>query len=456
MVAILDSAAARTVTPLGFLNDRGRGDPTGDFAYQVPVGRLLRHAHGKRRVDPWSKGIRVSARLHGMGDVKRYNARMAAVEYAIEHDDGQSMRALDKADVILVAPSRCGKTPTTMYLALQHGIFVANYPLVDEDFASAELPRPVQGLRDRCFGLTTTAARLSQVRNRTKAQLPLCLARTVHVRTAPGRGNVPQSSPSRDQLLGQVRGGDVHSDLANPESENLRRRGAARTFEYVDHCVVRGPRPRRSRPGGRQERLAGRDGAKPYLSGGTRTGRLRDDCRCLPEVHLHGSLAEMINAELAALDPDDVEQLALVGRRIRDAVARQSFRNLEADIRAATLGWPKSQLALRMTWCHCGAVQCDGRGPAGCLVRRSAGDVSQCQRYRRHPGGDQRGLCVSLQRSRDRLSSSPRVRSRSRRIVCRCAADGAIRPRGVWSDVHDGHRVWLQRCGLPDLVLWSG
>jgi regulator of PEP synthase PpsR (kinase-PPPase family) len=90
---------------------------------------------------------------------------MAAVEYAIEHDDGQSMRALHKADVILVAPSRCGKTPTTMYLALQHGIFVANYPLVEEDFETAELPRPVQDLRVRCFGMTTTPARLSQVRN---------------------------------------------------------------------------------------------------------------------------------------------------------------------------------------------------------------------------------------------------------------------------------------------------
>jgi [pyruvate, water dikinase]-phosphate phosphotransferase / [pyruvate, water dikinase] kinase len=112
-----------------------------------------------------AKGIRVAARLHGMGDVKRYNARMAAVEYAIEHDDGQSMRALDKADVILLAPSRCGKTPTTMYLALQHGIFVANYPLVDEDFASAELPGPVRKFHNRCFGLTTTPARLSQVRH---------------------------------------------------------------------------------------------------------------------------------------------------------------------------------------------------------------------------------------------------------------------------------------------------
>lgn len=90
---------------------------------------------------------------------------MAAVEYAIEHDDGQSLRALDKADVILVAPSRCGKTPITMYLALQHRAFVANYPLVEEDFESTNLPRPVKNLGDRCFGLTTTPARLSQVRN---------------------------------------------------------------------------------------------------------------------------------------------------------------------------------------------------------------------------------------------------------------------------------------------------
>src|SRR5919205_3572692 len=107
----------------------------------------------------------VPARVRGVGDVRRYNNRMAAVEYAVEHDDGQSLRALDKADVVLVAPSRCGKTPTTMYLALQHGVFVANYPLVEEDFASADLPGPVRTLHDRCFGLTTTPARLSQVRH---------------------------------------------------------------------------------------------------------------------------------------------------------------------------------------------------------------------------------------------------------------------------------------------------
>jgi [pyruvate, water dikinase]-phosphate phosphotransferase / [pyruvate, water dikinase] kinase len=109
-------------------------------------------------------GEHAAARLHGVGDIKRYNSRMQAVEYTIEHDDGQSVRSLEKADVILVAPSRCGKTPTAMYLALQHGLFVANYPIVPEDLESNELPRPVRALRDRCFGLTTTPQRLSAVR----------------------------------------------------------------------------------------------------------------------------------------------------------------------------------------------------------------------------------------------------------------------------------------------------
>jgi len=56
-----------------------------------------------------------------------------------------------------------------MYLALQHGLFVANYPLVDEDFESVNLPRPLRKLRDRCFGIVTTPERLSQVRSERRA-----------------------------------------------------------------------------------------------------------------------------------------------------------------------------------------------------------------------------------------------------------------------------------------------
>ena len=125
--------------------------------------------------------MHVAARLHGVGDIHRYNNRMAAVEFAMEHDDGQSLRALDKAEVILIAPSRCGKTPTTMYLALQHGIFVANYPLVDEDFESVNLPRPLRKLRDRCFGIVTTPERLSQVRTERRANSQVRVARAVHL-----------------------------------------------------------------------------------------------------------------------------------------------------------------------------------------------------------------------------------------------------------------------------------
>jgi [pyruvate, water dikinase]-phosphate phosphotransferase / [pyruvate, water dikinase] kinase len=103
-------------------------------------------------------------RAHGLVDAIRYQSRMAAVEYAMEHDDGQSVRALERADLILIAPSRCGKTPTTMYLALQHGIRVANFPLVDEDFERRALPAPVAPHARKCFGLTSQPLRLSQVR----------------------------------------------------------------------------------------------------------------------------------------------------------------------------------------------------------------------------------------------------------------------------------------------------
>ncbi|HEV2929961.1 MAG TPA: pyruvate, water dikinase regulatory protein [Propionibacteriaceae bacterium] len=165
VVAILDQAMAGPVTPLAFSTTAVSG--IRDVLHTSTCPLIDFFDLHMERVESilGAKGMRVAARLHGMGDVQRYNTRMQAVEFAIEHDDGQSMRALDKSDVILLAPSRCGKTPTTMYLALQHGLFVANYPLVEEDFASADLPRPVKRLRDRCFGITTSPARLSQVRN---------------------------------------------------------------------------------------------------------------------------------------------------------------------------------------------------------------------------------------------------------------------------------------------------
>ena len=100
VVAILDAAAAGPVTPLAF-STAAVEDVRQELARTIcPLIDFFEMHMEQVESILGAKGVRVAARLHGMGDVKRYNARMAAVEYAIEHDDGQSMRALDKADVI--------------------------------------------------------------------------------------------------------------------------------------------------------------------------------------------------------------------------------------------------------------------------------------------------------------------------------------------------------------------
>ncbi|MEV8505015.1 pyruvate, water dikinase regulatory protein [Actinoplanes sp. NPDC051475] len=169
VVAILDAAMDGPVTPLVFTTAAVDEIRAVLLTSRCPIIDFFGLHMDQVEATLGVRGMHVAARLHGVGDIQRYNNRMAAIEFAIEHDDGQSLRALDKAEVILVAPSRCGKTPTTMYLALQHGIFVANYPLVDEDFESVDLPRPLRKLRERCFGMLTNPQRLSQVRTERRA-----------------------------------------------------------------------------------------------------------------------------------------------------------------------------------------------------------------------------------------------------------------------------------------------
>jgi regulator of PEP synthase PpsR (kinase-PPPase family) len=94
-----------------------------------------------------------------------YFSRIEAVNYALAHDDGQTTKELPNADVILVGVSRCGKTPTCLYMALQFGIRAANYPLIPEDFESNELPAPIRNLRNKLFGLTIRPDRLQRIRS---------------------------------------------------------------------------------------------------------------------------------------------------------------------------------------------------------------------------------------------------------------------------------------------------
>jgi regulator of PEP synthase PpsR (kinase-PPPase family) len=83
----------------------------------------------------------------------------------LAHDDGQSTKSLAEADVILVGVSRSGKTPTSLYLAMQHGIKAANYPLIPEDFERGRIPASLASFKAKCFGLTIDPERLARIRN---------------------------------------------------------------------------------------------------------------------------------------------------------------------------------------------------------------------------------------------------------------------------------------------------
>tara|TARA_R110000787_G_scaffold130525_3_gene242487 strand:- start:10241 stop:11143 length:903 start_codon:yes stop_codon:yes gene_type:complete len=108
-------------------------------------------------------------RAHGVADSRRYDARIEAMNFAMEHDDGQSTRDMANAQVILIAPSRCGKTPTTLYLALQHGIFACNFPITEDDLEQGRLPKSLKGFESLCFGLTSDAEKLHQIRSERRA-----------------------------------------------------------------------------------------------------------------------------------------------------------------------------------------------------------------------------------------------------------------------------------------------
>jgi hypothetical protein len=110
------------------------------------------------------KSSHTTGRAHGMSDIESYMKRIEATNFALANDDGGVTRNYEMADVILVGVSRSGKTPTCLYLALQYGVYAANYPLTDEEFDSGTLPDILVKQRQKLFGLTIAAARLRQIR----------------------------------------------------------------------------------------------------------------------------------------------------------------------------------------------------------------------------------------------------------------------------------------------------
>ena len=113
-------------------------------------------------------GIKSNHRVGRFSDPsksKEYHDRIEAINFSLAHDDGQLNRDLESSDVILVGVSRSGKTPTSLYLAMQHGLKASNYPLIPEDFERRQLPPALVPHKSKIFGLTIQPERLSEIRN---------------------------------------------------------------------------------------------------------------------------------------------------------------------------------------------------------------------------------------------------------------------------------------------------
>jgi len=101
---------------------------------------------------------------HGIGDYEDYDRRVEAVNFALSYDDGARVKGLDDADLILIGVSRCGKTPTCLYLAMQYKVLAANYPLTEDDYLEGRLPEPLKRHKAQLFGLSISPERLHQIR----------------------------------------------------------------------------------------------------------------------------------------------------------------------------------------------------------------------------------------------------------------------------------------------------
>lgn len=147
-----------------------------DTVIDPQLSNVLANARGKRfdvlgmylkplQEELGQKSTLTVGKAHGSTQDKHYKNRIDAVHFAMENDDGAKTRYYDKADIILTGVSRCGKTPTCLYLALQFGIFAANYPITEDDLEELTLPKALREHKHKLFGLTIAPDRLSTIRN---------------------------------------------------------------------------------------------------------------------------------------------------------------------------------------------------------------------------------------------------------------------------------------------------
>lgn len=115
---------------------------------------------------------RMAGRSHGLQHHLSYFKRIAAINFVLAHDDGVSPQNFDEADIILIGVSRCGKTPTCLYLGLQYGIAAANYLLTPDDMQVMQLPKLLESVKNKLFGLTLSPAQLYFIRQERRPNSP--------------------------------------------------------------------------------------------------------------------------------------------------------------------------------------------------------------------------------------------------------------------------------------------
>ena len=175
-----------------------------------------------------------AGRAHGMADIAAYTARINATNYALSNDDGTG-GDYAHADVILVGVSRSGKTPTCLYMALQYGVFAANYPLTEEDLEVGQTSQASRVLPAQAVcpvNQTRTTATNTQ---RAPSRQPVCLAPAGAIRAAGGRGPVYALRNTMSRHDGMFHRGD-----REPYFKHLRDRAASAAVKSVTRGLENG------------------------------------------------------------------------------------------------------------------------------------------------------------------------------------------------------------------------
>lgn len=119
-------------------------------------------------------------RGHGVQNTHVYNARIAAINHTLSTDDGLNTDHYDHSDVILLGVSRCGKTPTCLYLAMQLGLRASNFPFTDEVLETKKLPEYLLRNKEKLYGLTIQPEFLQKIRMERRGGRYATLAQCQH------------------------------------------------------------------------------------------------------------------------------------------------------------------------------------------------------------------------------------------------------------------------------------